>query len=431
MKTLASTVLILAVTAGTVRAQVEMSQAVSDEKPVSYYVEALTFADQDSGKSRIDMFVQVGFDNLTFVKNGVQYDASYELILTLSDSVNAIVAEQSWIEEIKGLPFEATIAAGSARISQRSFAVAPGKYAASILLRDNESKVARTIQRPFIVPSFSRQPFALSSIMLIARMTVQGEKTTIVPSVNSNMGIVAGDFHIFFEAYDNGPPDSITFHASVIGPKEEVLLASDTLLLVKKGSNEVFMTIRHEHLGIGDYRLVIQAQHPGGSGGILAGTARQFAIRWRGLPSDVNSLDLAIEQLRYISKGSELDSLRDAPTLAERQRRFLAFWKKRDTNPNTPRNERMEEYYARVEYANKHFSRYRDGWKTDMGMIYIVLGPPDNVERHPFDSDAKPYEIWSYYEINQNLVFVDENGFGDYRLLTPLWDIYSYPRQNQ
>jgi GWxTD domain-containing protein len=106
----------------------------------------------------------------------------------------------------------------------------------------------------------------------------------------------------------------------------------------------------------------------------------------------------------------------------------MEFWKARDPNPNTPRNEKMEEHYARVEFANKHFKHYLDGWRTDMGMVYIIFGPPNNVERHPFDIDAKPYEIWSYYELNHQFIFVDQTGFGDYRLTTPIWDVWQRPR---
>ena len=32
-----------------------------------------------------------------------------------------------------------------------------------------------------------------------------------------------------------------------------------------------------------------------------------------------------------------------------------------------------------MEYANKKFSTYKEGWKTDKGMIYIVFGEPDFV----------------------------------------------------
>jgi hypothetical protein len=38
-------------------------------------------------------------------------------------------------------------------------------------------------------------------------------------------------------------------------------------------------------------------------------------------------------------------------------------------------------YYERVEQANKQFSNFKEGWKTDMGMIYILFGPPWYVDR--------------------------------------------------
>jgi hypothetical protein len=89
----------------------------------------------------------------------------------------------------------------------------------------------------------------------------------------------------------------------------------------------------------------------------------------------------------------------------------------------------MEQYYARVEYANKHFSHFMEGWRTDMGMVYIMFGPPSNVERHPFDIDSKPYEVWAYYDLNYQFVFVDSTGFGDYRLITPIWETLGHIRE--
>jgi GWxTD domain-containing protein len=177
---------------------------------------------------------------------------------------------------------------------------------------------------------------------------------------------------------------------------------------------------------IGDYRLIVSARAPRAKEDdpALATTNRIVVVRWQGLPRSVKDLDLAIEQIRYIAKDDEFSSLKDAKTADEKQAKFLEFWKKRDPNPNTPRNEKMEEYYARVEYANKHFSHYLEGWRTDMGMIFIIFGPPNNVDRHPFEVDSKPYEIWAYYELNYSIVFVDETGFGDYRLQTPIWEIY-------
>jgi GWxTD domain-containing protein len=47
-------------------------------------------------------------------------------------------------------------------------------------------------------------------------------------------------------------------------------------------------------------------------------------------------------------------------------------------------------YYNRVYFANYYFSNSRPGWKTDRGMIYIVYGPPQDMEKTP-DS-----ETWIY-----------------------------------
>jgi len=67
------------------------------------------------------------------------------------------------------------------------------------------------------------------------------------------------------------------------------------------------------------------------------------------------------------------------------------------------------------------------GWRSDRGMVYTILGTPNNIDRHPFEYDSKPYEVWEYYDLNRSFVFLDQTGFGDYRLITPLTgDMYRY-----
>lgn len=50
----------------------------------------------------------------------------------------------------------------------------------------------------------------------------------------------------------------------------------------------------------------------------------------------------------------------------------------------------MRNYFRRVELANRYFTSYKEGWKTDRGMIYIIFGKPDEVFR--FDDR----EVWRY-----------------------------------
>jgi GWxTD domain-containing protein len=146
------------------------------------------------------------------------------------------------------------------------------------------------------------------------------------------------------------------------------------------------------------------------------------------MPSDVNNLDKAIDQLLYIANPKELDSIKAGKTYDEKLNRFQTFWWKKKPNKTVDDNPILIEYYRRIDYANGHFKGLSEGWRTDMGSIYVPLGPPNAVERHPMDSDSKPYEIWEYYELNRSFEFIDQTGFGEYYLQNPdysRWPGYS------
>lgn len=50
----------------------------------------------------------------------------------------------------------------------------------------------------------------------------------------------------------------------------------------------------------------------------------------------------------------------------------------------------IKNYYHRIEEANRLFTSYKEGWKTDKGMVYTVLGPPNKVQR------SRDREVWVY-----------------------------------
>jgi GWxTD domain-containing protein len=86
----------------------------------------------------------------------------------------------------------------------------------------------------------------------------------------------------------------------------------------------------------------------------------------------------------------------------------------------TKENELMTEYYRRVAFAEENFSRGTSGgWRSDMGMIYILFGRPDDISRSLNPQQSYNYETWYYYKINEEFSFVDDFGFGDYRLRSP------------
>ena len=410
------------------RSQVEASQNDFAGIDAAYFMDALSFYDPSSGQSRIDVYVQVGYDVLSFVKQGDQYAASFEMTVSIYDSIGGLVSEKLWTDEIAGVSFDESVSPNAYRLSQRTFRVDPGLYQVSVHMRDLDSRTTRKLVRPLRVPEYSRPEFSLSDIMLITRLTEREGKRSIVPNVSWNVGNVPEAFYIFFEVYDPQLRDTLLWVVNVFDSQKEAVLGFDTLVAVSPPTNDVIVRVPNQSLPLGDYSLVVRAFPPDSqavaAGEDLGSTSRFFAVRWEGLPKVIKDLDLAISQIRYIAREGELDELEAAETSEEKQAAFLAFWKRRDPNPNTPRNERMEEYYRRVAYANKQFSHYIEGWRTDMGMVYIMFGPPSDVARHPFEVDSKPYEIWRYYKISYEFVFVDQSGFGDYRLLTPIWEAW-------
>ncbi|HTE31060.1 MAG TPA: GWxTD domain-containing protein [Chryseolinea sp.] len=59
----------------------------------------------------------------------------------------------------------------------------------------------------------------------------------------------------------------------------------------------------------------------------------------------------------------------------------------------------IRNYFKRVEWANTFFTSYKEGWKTDRGMIYILFGLPDELYRF---SDR---EVWNYKSNDVKITF--------------------------
>jgi GWxTD domain-containing protein len=137
------------------------------------------------------------------------------------------------------------------------------------------------------------------------------------------------------------------------------------------------------------------------------------------------------EEVVYIITPKERDVFRKLETDKERDIFIEAFWKHRDPTPGTPQNEFKDEHYKRIKYANEYFSRGtpRPGWMTDMGKIYIVLGPPRNIEDHDTINGVYPVRIWSYdgdpaygLPTGFNIIFFKKRGMGEYVLYSPVDD---------
>lgn len=127
---------------------------------------------------------------------------------------------------------------------------------------------------------------------------------------------------------------------------------------------------------------------------------------------------LKIAQLEYIATSSERKTLEHA-NVEERDSLWWDFWKQYDPTPNTAQNEKEIEYFTRIQYCEENFSHGDAGWQSDRARIYVIYGPPDEIQSRPYELSSIPYLIWYYYGINRKFIFVDRYGFGRYILLNP------------
>ena len=116
-------------------------------------------------------------------------------------------------------------------------------------------------------------------------------------------------------------------------------------------------------------------------------------------PNIVSAKQL-LEPLRYLTTRKEYDQL----SAAVNQRQAVdKFWLSLGDNPDRTR-ELIRKYYSRVVEANKLFSSYKEGWKSDRGMIYIVYGAP-NVVYRTSNSESWVYGDETSY-LSTNFTFV-------------------------
>jgi len=111
----------------------------------------------------------------------------------------------------------------------------------------------------------------------------------------------------------------------------------------------------------------------------------------------------------------------------ERQQFISYFWQKRDPDLTTSINEFKVEFEKRIVFANRYFSTpQKEGWESDRGKVYILLGQPTEIKRNPPQAGYPRSEVWIYNNIkcrskfkNLRICFLDDERNGDYKLSIP------------
>ncbi len=415
-----------------------VSQNIPKDVVENFYFDAVVFQGDTLNQGRVDVLILLPYQTINFIKSGSVFGASYTTEIRITDTLGNQVELKKFDRTIREEDYFVT-KGGTAKFdySQSIFHLTPGKYRVNININDNFNKQNFEKNRVITVLDFGEFDFSISGVMLISSIEEEKGKYKITPHISDNIGNLTTGYFAFFESYKTRyDADSVDYVWEILNSKNETIAYSNRIRKsAKRERNQTYINIpRVDEMTGGTYILKITAYTTDttqsfGSGQILAITQRSINYM-RTLGGNVLSdITTAIKQLRYVAYQSDVDYINEGNTEAERQMRFEAFWKKLDPSPGTDRNEAFEEYYSRIDYANRAFKSFQEGWLTDKGMVYIIFGPPYSSDRQNNYNDGRIYERWVYLN-NREFVFIDNSGFGDFRMIRPMsvTEKYRYDR---
>ncbi len=360
---------------------------------------------------RIITLLEIPYSSLQFIKDTSGFKAEYEATIVIQDENHYQYDRVIWQESITVANYIETIAIKN-YVSHGKEIVVPLtdlNIVAEITDLETHNNGIRTI--PFSLDFDSTTPFLLDPVILTGKPGDWGFGPNLFPLFNSSYSALPESLFVFITGYIK--PEAYDLRFSLEYGDQEVW---DSNLHLENDKTWFSKTVYIPSDSITGIRMQLNTEIQ--QSGSSDKKAIDVKLKHQGVSRFVTDIDVALDQMRYILNNDEKQQLKRTNS-REKENLFYHFWRDRDPTPATIFNELMEEYYRRVNFSNEHFSTLQPGWRTDMGMIYIYMGPPDDVERLTMPNSRNSYEIWYYHRINERFTFIDPNGFGDYRLNEP------------
>lgn len=309
---------------------------------------------------------------------------------------------------------------------QENFIVVPGEYDINVTVTDLSSDKESTRQITTFIPDPENPTINITSIQLSAKDTKRTEEG-FFPITTYDVPERMDSLRFFFQVTNNDaqnpltikskfirfnadttasrpmnyrdyPVSSIQYKGIEMGNTE--VLVSGTRILNQSGS--VYIEFLYPSFDKGNYRFEVELIKDGDSKTIKA---RDFSIKSLNYPAIKHVTEFAAP-LYYLMDTKEYQKLIFITDEKELKDAIDRFWLSNIDNANKARSV-IELYYDRVEEANKLFSTYKEGWKTDLGMMYILFGQPWYT-----DQDLNQLS-WSYtfnpQDPNKNFYFYSPN----------------------
>jgi len=381
--------------------------------PALPFVSSLSFLRSSGPDSTLTLLaISMPSRVLGFQREGDRYAASYSVRVQLRRA-GVLVQSVEATETVRVPTFRETGRGDESVIWQQFLRVAPGRYSMTVNVRDEGS--IRNAGEEVVIEVPRLGAGALGSPLpvyeAIPRQTVDSLPRILArPRATVAFGLDSV-LPMYIDAPGADAPPRVAVR--VLAEGDVVTYQGSSELPLRGNGHSGVITVPVNRMGVGINTVEVSAPGRGD-------TVRTRVLVSLGEDLPIATFDEMLTYLRYFTIPERLRTLRDAGP-AERGTVWAQFLRETDPVPATAEHEGLRDYFGRIRTAN---ARYRDegalGWLTDRGIAFVALGDPDNLIDNGFnDPNARVrQQIWEYRELRINLVFIDQTGFGRWRLST-------------
>jgi len=360
----------------------------------------------------LQLYINIPNNFLNFIQEDSGFVAKYELTVNILNAEHESIAGKISKQKRHAANFTEANSHRKVLNQKFNFNVTPGKWQVFIEVMDGAAATPHRETRKLILPEM--KPLMVTAPLFFYTQSDSNDsapQTPILPPVAIQGGPAIESRFLLTAPLHTSP---VHLYCAVVNTQGDTTKFFRHTVNIRQNRQWVRIPL-DDALTFGEYQLHISAQQ----NLAMAHAQGPFWIQWAHHSKYVPALFDAATVLKYIMDKDQYNAFMAMPD-TEKEEALSRFWKERDPTPETVINELEEEYYKRVEFANQHFmpwSQKTSGWKSARGRVYILYGPPTQVERPPLSSGSqRQYEIWHYQTLNRKFLFVDRYGNGDYIL---------------
>jgi len=373
------------------------------------YVAALRYLATETRDTTLAVFgLSLSNSALSFRRADQGFEARYSVELSLRRQ-GSIRARMTSEEQVRVASREEARRADESVIFQQLLRVPPGAYDVVVSVRDEGSGAVGRVEQAVTVPQFRRPGLTdpLPVYQAGARAAAD-EAPPILMNPRATVPFGLDTLRLYVEAYGVAPGNRATFR--LVGPEGGASIRREAEMSGSTALTSAVVEFAPDELPVGELHVDVAVEGIADSTSLRALVS--FSDQWA-----ITNFEEILTLLRFFGQDRAIAEMRGAAP-SERSELWRAFWTATDPNPLTPRNEALELYFQRVQEANERFGEAGEpGWMSERGEVFITLGEPDEVFDQSSDLQG-PLRIirWNYLSERLVLDFVDDTGFGRFRL---------------